>query len=141
MFSYDLDALQRQLDQMKNQMAQNPMAQPVAPTVRSPPYDTNIIWAMGPEGAKGTQTKPDSNVWMLDSENEGIFYIKCTDAVGMSKMRKFRFTEEPMEDKQDKPLTREDVQQIILEMLGKGNHDETVSGTCWIKNADPAPGQ
>ena len=141
MFNYDLDALQRQLDQMRQQMAQQPMAQPVAPTVRSPPVDTNIVWAVGPEGAKGTQIKPDANVLMLDSENEGIFYIKSSDSVGMCKMRKFRYNEEPMENKQDKPLTREDVQQIILEMLGKDKHDETVSGTCWVKDADPAPGQ
>lgn len=129
MASYDLDAMQRQLDQMRQQMVQQPM-QPVIPTVRSPPAaGTNILWCVGPEGAKGTQTQPNSHVLMLDSENEGIFYIKSSDEVGMCKMRKFRYTEEPMDAGQDKPLTKEDVRQIILEVLGReAGHDETVSG-------------
>ena len=131
MNAFDLDAMQRQIDQMRQQMAQNPFTQSAAPVVRSPPEEeTNIIWVVGLEGGKAFQMRPNSKAILLDSENEGVFYIKVCDSVGMCKMRKFRFEEEPMETKQDKPLTREDVQQIILEMLGKaGNNDQTVSGT------------
>lgn len=131
--AYDLDAMQRQIDNMRQQMAQNPFGQPAAPVVRSPPAEeSNIVWAEGLEGAKAFRLNPNAKALLLDSENEGVFYIKTCDSVGMCKMRKFRFTEEPMETPQEREaryVTREDVQQIILEMLGKaGNNDQTVSG-------------
>lgn len=52
-----------------------------------------IIWVQGIEGAKAFQLVPNSNTVLLDSENEGIFYIKLSDSVGMCTLRTFKFTE------------------------------------------------
>lgn len=55
--------------------------------------NNGIVWVQGIEGAKAYQLMPNSNVMLLDSENEGIFYIKLSDNVGMCTLRSFRYTE------------------------------------------------
>lgn len=53
----------------------------------------NIVWVIGAEGARAYQIPPNSSVIMLDSENEGIMYIKTSDNIGMCNIRIFKFEE------------------------------------------------
>lgn len=55
--------------------------------------NNGIIWVQGIEGAKAYQLMPNSNAVLLDSENDGVFYIKLSDNVGMCTLRTFRYTE------------------------------------------------
>lgn len=52
-----------------------------------------IQWVQGVEGAKAFQLQPNSNAILMDSENDGIFYIKVSDNVGMCTLRTFKYTE------------------------------------------------
>ena len=52
-----------------------------------------IRWVQGIEGAKAYSLQPNSNVQLLDSENDGIFYIKTSDNIGMCNLRVFQYTE------------------------------------------------
>lgn len=57
-------------------------------------YGNNgIIWVNGIEGAKAYQLMPGANAVLLDSENEGMFYIKVADNVGMCTVRSFKYQE------------------------------------------------
>lgn len=57
------------------------------------PAQSGIIWVQGIEGAKAYQLAPNTNAVLLDSEREGIFYIKVADSVGMCTLRTFKYTE------------------------------------------------
>lgn len=59
------------------------------------PIQTNnrIIWVNGIEGAKAYQIEPNSNILLLDSDTEGIMYIKTCDNIGMCSLRTFTYTE------------------------------------------------
>ena len=77
------------------------------PTVTNPMYpqmnynqpsyqsqnQNGIKWVQGIEGAKAYQMIPNANCMLLDSENEGIFYIKVSDNVGMCTLRTFKYEE------------------------------------------------
>lgn len=49
--------------------------------------NNGILWVQGIEGAKAWQLSPNSNVILMDSENDGRFYIKISDNVGMCNLR------------------------------------------------------
>lgn len=129
--------LQRQLDQMRAQTV--PQMQPQG---FSAGEKTNIIWAQGIEGAKGTKIQNGASVIMLDSENEDTMYIKYADPAGLCKMRTFRFKEvQTPSGGSGQYVTREDVKNIILEMMGKAaDNDEVISGDCWVKD-EPCAGK
>lgn len=55
--------------------------------------NNGITWVQGIEGAKAFQLMPNSNTLLMDSENDGIFYIKTSDNVGMCSLRTFKFEE------------------------------------------------
>ena len=59
-----------------------------------PPMNNGITWVQGIEGAKAFQMAPNSNAILMDSENDGKFYIKVSDNVGMCSLRKFKYEEE-----------------------------------------------
>ena len=74
------------------------MNQFLNPYGRQSPYyytqpSNGINWVQGMEGAKAWQLNPSSNVMLLDNENEGIFYIKTSDNVGMCTLRVFKYEE------------------------------------------------
>lgn len=52
-----------------------------------------IIWVNGEEGARAFVMAPNSNAILLDAENEGKFYIKTTDNIGMCNLRIFDYKE------------------------------------------------
>lgn len=58
-----------------------------------PQTSNGIVWVQGIEGAKAYQLMPNSNVQLMDSENDGVFYIKVSDNVGMCTLRTFKYTE------------------------------------------------
>lgn len=57
------------------------------------PQTNGITWVQGIEGAKAYQLSPNSNAILMDSENDGRFYIKVSDNVGMCNLRSFSYTE------------------------------------------------
>ena len=52
-----------------------------------------ITWVQGIEGAKAFQMTPNSNAVLLDSDTDGIFYIKVSDNIGMCSLRIFKYEE------------------------------------------------
>jgi hypothetical protein len=54
--------------------------------------NNGINWVQGLEGAKAYQLTPNSNIILLDSEQDR-FYIKTADNIGMCTLRTFDFTE------------------------------------------------
>ena len=60
-----------------------------------------ITWVQGIEGAKAFQLMPNSNTILMDSENDGIFYIKICDSVGMCTLRTFKYEEVVMQKRAD----------------------------------------
>lgn len=64
------------------------------PTYQRPIMNNGITWVQGIEGAKAFQMAPNSNAILMDSENDGRFYIKVSDNVGMCNLRKFKYEEE-----------------------------------------------
>ena len=88
-----------------------------------PPYypsQNGITWVQGVEGAKAYQLPPNSNAQLLDSENDGIFYIKVSDNVGMCTLRTFKYVEvtETAGGKPDMAeYVRKDELQSLIEKL------------------------
>ena len=86
-----------------------------------------INWVPGLEGAKGWKMYPNTMDVLMDNVNEGIFYIKTTDNVGMvSALRAFSYKEIPITDVPDpnKPasipqnvITRDDLDAFKAEIL------------------------
>ena len=89
------------------------------------PQKNGINWVQGIEGAKAFQLPPNSNTVLLDSENDGIFYIKVCDNIGMCSLRKFRYQEiidEPQQTNQY--VTRDELMNILKEL----KNEQTISG-------------
>lgn len=96
-----------------------------------------ITWVQGVEGAKAYQLMPNSNTMLLDSENEGIFYIKTSDNVGMCNLRIFKY-----EEINSTPTQQIDTSQFVTkaeleEALAKigGHIDEQLISTTKRKSA------
>ena len=89
------------------------------------PQKNGINWVQGVEGAKAFQLMPNSNTVLMDSENDGIFYIKVCDNIGMWSLRKFRYQEiidEPQQTNQY--VTRDELMNILKEL----KNEQTISG-------------
>lgn len=89
-----------------------------------------IIWVQGLDGARSYQLMPNGCALLLDSENEGVFYIKTTDNVGMCNLRTFNYTEvtstpAPTIDT-SQFITREELMEI-LDKRTSGNGKQSVS--------------
>lgn len=123
----------------------NPMFQQQAnPYQRQNPYypqnpanasNNGINWVQGIEGAKAWFMSPNSNVILMDSENDGIFYIKVSDNVGMCNLRTFRYTEitgqasqkpEPQIDLSEY-VKKSELESLINSMLGGVKDEQSVS--------------
>ena len=92
-------------------------------------YGNTINWVQGIEGAKAYQIAPNSNVMMLDSENDGVFYIKTSDNVGMCNMRTFKFEEvtnaSPVNADLTQYVRKDELKKMIEEVL----NEQAVSAT------------
>ena len=81
-----------------------------------------IIWVNGLEGAKGFQLMPGTNAILLDSENDGMMYIKSVDGIGMGNIRTFKYEEV----KTTKPdyITRTEFDEL-LKAIREGNNGKS----------------
>ena len=99
------------------------------------PHNNGITWVQGVEGAKAFQLQPNSNTILMDSENDGIFYIKISDNVGMCTLRTFKYQEinntptslNPSEYVRKEELKSE-VETLVNSMLG-GTNEQSVTAT------------
>ena len=87
------------------------------------PQTNGITWVQGIEGAKAFQIMPNSNTILLDSENDGIFYIKVSDNVGMCNLRTFKYEEIGEQPKSssvnlDNYVTRDELTKVINDLKG-----------------------
>ena len=94
----------------------NNQAQPIR-------VNNGINWVQGIEGAKAWQLMPNSNILLMDSENDGIFYIKTSDDIGMCNLRTFEYTEvtnksTPSSINPDDYVKKSELQSLLNEMLG-----------------------
>lgn len=79
-----------------------------------------ITWVQGLEGAKAFQLLPNSAALFLDSENDGVMYIKTSDNIGMCNIRRFKYTEVPSDPEPAAAVNAtEYVRKDELEMLIK----------------------
>lgn len=96
------------------------------PTNQTQTQTNGAIWVNGIEGGKAFQLPPNSNAVLLDSENEGIFYIKVSDSVGMCKLRVFKYVEITQNNTQatqtdmSEYVKRDEVEQIIKNLINGG---------------------
>ena len=94
------------------------------------PYQqTNgVTWVQGVEGAKAYQLPPNSNIQLMDSENDGIFYIKMSDNVGMCTLRTFKYTEITDQPKNDMSeyVKKSELEALLNSMLG-GKNEQAIS--------------
>ena len=90
------------------------------PSVSPNQNNRNMInWVQGAEGAKAVQLMPNTAAVLMDSENEGIFYIKSCDNIGLSSLRTFMY-EEITENSESKDyITRQEFNKIINELKEK----------------------
>lgn len=88
----------------------------------------NIVWVIGVEGARAYQIPFNSSVLMLDSENEGIMYIKTSDNIGMCNIRLFKFEEctETPQNSNDY-ITREEFEQALNKLREGVQNEQTIS--------------
>ena len=101
------------------------------------PYtNNNINWVQGIEGAKAYQLQPNSNVILMDSENDGTFYIKVSDNVGMCNLRIFSYKEITTQSQNINPdeyVRKSDlkieVENLINSMLGGKSNEQSISTT------------
>ena len=111
--------------------------QPQYPKPLNP--NNGIIWVQGIEGAKAYQMSPNSNIQLMDSENNGIFYIKVTDNIGMANLRVFRYTEIAQQDMQKQEssvdlseyVKKSELQELLLELMSgrEVSNEQSVSAT------------
>ena len=80
------------------------------------PTMNGITWVQGIEGAKAYQLSPNSNAILMDSENDGRFYIKVSDNVGMCNLRSFSYqeiTSQPKQVDMSDYVTRKELEEAI----------------------------
>ena len=109
-------------------MQQNPYLMQRTNPYYQPQQNNGITWVQGIEGAKAWQLSPNSNAILLDSENDGRFYIKMSDSVGMCTLRTFKYeeiTNQPTQPQIDlsEYVKRTELESLINSMLG-GRKDE-----------------
>lgn len=87
------------------------------PNYLYPPINSQnaITWVQGLDGAKAYQLPANANVILMDSELDGIFYIKSSDNIGMSKIRTFKYQEIIQEEKNSNYVTKDEVLKILKE--------------------------
>lgn len=101
------------------------------------PQTNNIMWVQGVEGAKAYQLAPNTNAMLMDSENDGIFYIKTSDNIGMCNLRVFKYEEikgTPTTPQIDTSqfVTRAELNELLEKM--KGVEDEQSISTTKSKS-------
>lgn len=109
-------------------------------TQRTNPYfqpqpNNGITWVQGIEGAKAWQLSPNSNIILMDSENDGRFYIKISDNVGMCTLRVFKYeeiTNQPTSAQAQsidlsEYVKKSELETLINSILGGTNNEQSIS--------------
>lgn len=105
------------------------------PYIQTPVQASNgINWVQGIEGAKAWQMQPNSNTMLLDSENDGVFYIKTSDNVGMCNLRIFKFEEVTSQQKQSNVdlsdyVKKSELESLITKILGGKKNEQPIQST------------
>lgn len=113
---------------MSNGMYQNPY---MINQRYTQPSNNGITWVQGVEGAKAYQLMPNSNIMLLDSENDGVFYIKTSDNVGMCNLRIFKYEEvldQPKAPAIDTSqfVTHTELEEALNKIRGGYKHEQTI---------------
>lgn len=116
----------------QNQVIPNPYFDRSIP--QAPQPTGGIVWVQGIEGAKGWQMLPNTNIILLDSENEGVMYIKTCDNIGICTMRIFDFTERTSAPNSQvgnlsEYVRKDELQDLIQSIMGGNNNEPSVSTT------------
>lgn len=104
--------------------------------------NNGITWVQGLEGAKAYQMSPNRNILLMDSENEGTFYIKVTDNIGMANLRVFNYTEVTAQDVKKDPIDlseyvkKSELQELLTELYKEVTDEQSVSAN---RNKQPNP--
>lgn len=111
----------------------NMYAQPYQQQRYPQALNNGIVWVQGIEGAKAYQLMPNSNTILMDSENDGRFYIKVADNVGMCTLRVFKYEEittptAPQPD-MSQYVTRDELDNAIKKLLGDAKNEQAISTT------------
>lgn len=86
-----------------------------------------VNWVSGVDGARAWQLAPNSNAIMLDRENDGIFYIKSSDNVGMCTIRVFKYEEVKPTQPQNQQIDlseyvkKSELETYVNSLLGGGD--------------------
>ena len=101
----------------------------------------NLVWVQGIEGAKALMLPPNSRVICLDSEIENRMYIKISDELGATKLRKFDFneiTDEVVEKSSDLSnyVRKDELQKLLEELLPA--REEVIVNDSTISTTQPA---
>lgn len=122
---------------MYNQYLQGQQQNPYLQQRTTYPVQSNgIIWVQGVEGAKAYQMNPNSILQLMDSENDGIFYIKVSDNIGMTTLRVFRYEEIQSTPKETAPsvdlsayVRKDELKDLIMNLTKGENVDESAIST------------
>ena len=104
-----------------------PAPQPQAQ--QQPQNNSGLVWVQGETGAKSYMVAPNSNVLLMDSENQR-FYIKSADSSGMPlPLRIFEYKEisaasPEIEAKTVEYVTREEFEKKLSELTAKPRRKE-----------------
>ena len=99
----------------------NPMTSPYQYPQQQ--LNNGIKWVQGIEGAKAYQMTPNSNTVLMDSDNDGIFYIKVSDNIGMCTLRVFEYKELQTTNTQHAQLdmsnyvTKDEINEIVNRLV------------------------
>ena len=87
-------------------------------------YNYTINWVQGLEGARAFQLPyPNSNIILLDKDEEGMMYIKSTDNIGMPTIRSYHFEE--IKETPKEYVTREELMNLLKEL----KDEQTIQST------------
>lgn len=102
----------------------------------------NLLWVQGIEGAKALMIPPNSRIICLDSEIENRAYIKISDELGVTKLRKFDLTEvideEIKSDNLSNYVRKDELQQLLEELLPK-REEVIINESAVSTTQQPAP--
>lgn len=107
----------------------NPMMNPYQNHFQYPQQNNGITWVQGIEGAKAFQMTPNSNAILMDSDNDGVFYIKISDNIGMCSLRIFKYEEIQQGQNTTNYVTRDEVNELVDRLVKEKLDESTISAT------------
>ena len=100
----------------------------------------NLLWVQGIEGAKALMLPPNSRIICLDSEIENRAYIKTSDELGATKLRKFELIEITEQEQPSANLSdyvrKDELQQLLEGLLS--SQKEVIVNESTVSTTQPA---